>query len=291
MDDVTKGHAARVRAVDPLLADQDELPVGDGQLIEAPDAAGVTRVERLDPGAMQSLWGPLVVSHLKARVAGADPEVALGGLLDRWTGLADEAMDVWWPSRDTAPVRALAVRGFAPTTVLAVGRPRPVDAPAVTIRRADDLDVLAPMYEALVAYDAQFGWVTTRARTTELLRAHLADAVLPREWCWLAEVAGRPAGFAVVSPPDAAGWIASVVDDAPVAYFGAMYVDPSARGRGVGAALVRVAHERAAAEGVSAMLLHHALPNPHSTPFWAGQGYRPLLTQWARHPQGRPRAR
>ncbi|QYC38764.1 hypothetical protein Nocox_05685 [Nonomuraea coxensis DSM 45129] len=31
------------------------------------------------------------------------------------------------------------------------------------------------------------------------------------------------------------------------------------------------------------MLLHHALPNPLSTPFWSRRGYRPLYTQWVRH--------
>ncbi|MGI5283880.1 hypothetical protein ACQEVF_11160 [Nonomuraea polychroma] len=47
--------------------------------------------------------------------------------------------------------------------------------------------------------------------------------------------------------------------------------------------LTEVAHGHAAALGVTTMTLHHALPNPLSTPFWLRRGYRPLFTQWVRH--------
>ncbi|SEH04035.1 Predicted N-acetyltransferase YhbS [Nonomuraea solani] len=291
MNDPIKGHAARVRAADPLVAGQDVLP-GSGveTLIQAPGAVGTAAVDRIDPDAMRASWSPLVVHRLQARVAGPDPEAALGGLLDRWlAGVRNDepgqALSVSWPSRDVAPVRALAVRGFAPIAVAAVRRLRPQRmAAAPTVRRAtgDDVEAVTRMYRRLVDYDARFGWVTRRASTGERIRESVAAEVLPLEWCWLAEVGGRPAGCVIVQPPARSGWIARSVNDAPVAYLGVMYVAPSLRGQGVGAALTEVAHNEAAAQGVSSMVLHHALPNPLSTPFWARRGYRPLITQWVR---------
>jgi GNAT superfamily N-acetyltransferase len=291
MDDLIKDHAARVRAADPLVGGQAELsPVGD--LLEAPGAVGRTTVDRLDPGTLQACWSPLIVHRLRARVAGPDPSRAFGALLDRWSACrrSDEpgqALSVSWPSRDTAAVRALAVRGFAPITAVAVRRvgPRRPAASSIAIRPAvpDDLEVLTGMRERLVTFDAQFGWLAVRENTAGLLRESLAQEELPYDWCWLAELDGRPAGCAIVQPPGRSGWISQVVNAAPVAYMGSMYVEPWARGLGVGAALAEMAHGRAAAEGASVMLLHHALPNPLSTPFWARCGYRPLITQWVRH--------
>ena len=43
------------------------------------------------------------------------------------------------------------------------------------------------------------------------------------------------------------------------------------------------AHAHLDASGVATTVLHHAVPNPLSAPFWARQGYRPVLTQWVRH--------
>lgn len=293
MNDLIRDHAARVRSADPLVAGQDELPA-KGDLLQVPNAVGRVLVDRLDPGGLQAAWSPLIVHRLEARVASAAPTAAFGALLDRWLARcrSDEpgqALSVSWPSRDTAPVRALALRGFAPITVVAVRRVRPGTATAssgdLSIRPAvaDDLEAMTTMYQRLVAYDSQFGWVTVRAFTGELLRQSLAEEALPLEWCWLAEQNGRPLGCVIVQPPARSRWIDRVVNDAPVAYLGAMYVEPWARGMGVGAALTEVAHCRAAAEGVSTMLLHHALPNPLSTPFWARRGYRPMITQWVRH--------
>jgi GNAT superfamily N-acetyltransferase len=294
MDDPTKGHAARVYAADPLLAGQDELIAKRGEeLLEVPDAIGLAAVDRLHPDTLPACWSPLVVHRLRARAAGPDPEAALGALLDRWLAMPrgtepGQALSVLWPSRDTTPVRALAVRGFAPITSLAVRGVRPgtgVSALAVRPAGPDDVEVMTGMYERLVAYDAQWGWVTVRASTRERLRESVEGEVLPLNWCWLAEVDGRAAGCVIVEPPGRSGWISHAVNDAPAAYLGVMYVEAWARGHGVGAALTDVAHEEAAARGVSVMLLHHALPNPLSTPFWARRGYRPLMTQWVRHLQ------
>ncbi|MEO3790387.1 GNAT family N-acetyltransferase [Nonomuraea sp. B10E15] len=316
MDNVIRGHAARVRAADPLVAGHDELPGAGGVRLETRDAAGLASVDRINPDDLRASWSPLVVHRLQARVGGPDPEAALGGLLDRWmAGLPDpgpgQALAVSWPSRDTAPVRALAVRGFAPISVAAVRRlgersantpaasppgersantlavrlpgERGVGAPAVRRATADDAEAIVRMYERLVAYDAQFGWVALRGSTTARIKELVAAEVLPLEWCWVAATGGRPLGCVIVQPPGRSRWIGKDVRDSPVAYLGVMYVEPAWRSHGVGAALVDVAHRHASARGVASMMLHHALPNPLSTPFWARRGYRPLTTQWVLH--------
>ncbi|MEU6713177.1 GNAT family N-acetyltransferase [Nonomuraea sp. NPDC046802] len=290
MDEVIKGHAARVRAVDPLVGGHDDLRERGEEPLRARDAVGVASLDRIDPGSLRASWSPLTVHRLEARVAGPDPEAALGGLVDRWTGTLrsgdpEQALVVPWPSRDTAPVRALAVRGFAPIAVSAVRRLRKRSVRASAVRRATlaDLEAVAWLYERLVAFDAQFGWVTVRASTSARIRELLVGEALPLEWCWVAEVEGEVAGVVIVSPPERSRWIARSVNAWPVAYLGVLYVEPSVRGQGVGTALTEIAQSHAAARGVHSMVLHHALPNPFSAPFWAQRGYRPLITQWVRH--------
>ncbi|MEO3876117.1 GNAT family N-acetyltransferase [Nonomuraea sp. B12E4] len=293
MDEVIRGHASRVRAADPLVAGQDELPESGEERVAARDAVGLVSVDRIDPATIRASWSPLVVHRLQARVAGPDPEAALGRLVDRW--LKDlrvdgpgQALSVSWPSRDTVPVRALAQRGFAPIAAAAVRPLRwegPVTFPWIRPATRADLESLARMYVRLVAYDAQFGWVAVRPSTPTRIMESVAMEVLPLEWCWVAEVAGEVAGCVIVQPPARSTWMGRSVRMAPVAYLSVMYVEPSVRGRGVGVALTEVAQAYAASQGVASMTLHHALPNPLSTPFWARRGYRPLITQWVRHLQ------
>ncbi len=295
---VIEAHAARIRAVDPLAGGQEWLPVPgpNESAIQLPDAVALTSVDRLDPASMNATWSPLVVHRLWGRVAGDDPEAALGALLDRWlAGLAgergpDKALAVQWPSRDTAAVRALTLRGFAPMVATAarpsgaVASGPPAAASRVRMRAAThaDLGDVARLYEALVAYDAQFGWVTMRPSTRSGIAESL-ESLLYETWCWLAEVDGMPAGIVMVEPPPRARWVATAVTSSPVAYLSAMYADPAVRGQGIGAAMVAVAHAHLEAAGVVTTVLHHAVPNPLSAPFWARQGYRPVLTQWVRH--------
>jgi hypothetical protein len=37
---------------------------------------------------------------------------------------------------------------------------------------------------------------------------------------------------------------------------------------------------------VAVTLLHYAVPNPLSVPFWSARGYRPLWTVWEARPAG-----
>ncbi|NRQ36911.1 GNAT family N-acetyltransferase [Nonomuraea sp. NN258] len=155
------------------------------------------------------------------------------------------------------------------------------------MRRAtlDDLEAVAVLTERLVAFDAQFGWVTVRPSTPAAIRLDLAHQVLVEggHWCWVAELDGAVTGMVTVMSPARCEWIAQQVHASPVAYVGTVFVPARARGRGVASALIARVHAHAAAAGVRTMTLHHALPNPLSTVFWARQGYRPIYTQWTRH--------
>lgn len=294
---VVEEHGARVRAADPLVAGQDWLaePGKGERLVEAHQAVGVATVSSKDPDMLDATWGPLVVHSLRARVCGEDPEASLGGLLDKWEASVkgrkpEQALAVNWPSRDTAAVGALIRRAYNPTVVIAArkkGAPSPAhDAGAAHIRRATmaDLDDMNGLYQHLIAYDAQFAWLTPRPSTPRRTREHLAELLGHDDsWCWVAEQDGAVAGLLTVESPAHAGWIAPLVRAEPVAYLGVMYADPSIRGRGVGAALAARAHAHLDAAGVEVTLLHYAAPNPLSVPFWSRQGYRPVLTQWGRH--------
>lgn len=285
MSDVTSRHRERVQAADPLVAVPD---LGD-DLIETADAVGAPSVTTPDPHAVH--WGPPTSYTLRARVAGDDPAAALGRLLDRWISSLDtepgSGLVVSWPSRDTAPVAALAERGFAPRAVLAV-RVSPASAggrPSPGVRRAmaGDLDDMCRMYEELIGYEAQFGWVPVLPSTPAAARAELEEKLARDDgWCWLAEQDGAVVGMLTVHHPDHTGWIAPAVAASPVAYVGSLHVRPGSRGRGVGATLADHAHAEVAVAGVETVLVHYAAPNPLSAPFWSRQGYRPLVTSWGR---------
>jgi len=234
--------------------------------------------------------------RLDALVAGDDPAAALGALLDAVaagfgpSGDEDSAAEVLWPSRDTTPVLALARRGFGTATVIAVRRTGGADAPAppgVRIRPVEptDVDAATRMHLGIVRFDAQFGAVGERPSTEGLMRAELERrAAAPEPTAWIAERDGRPVGLCEVDPPDQAGWIAPLCAAGPVGYLSSMFIDPAVRGGGLGAALHARADAALHAAGAVRTLLHHSPPNPLSTPFWYGRGYRPLWTSWRRRP-------
>ncbi|TDE26885.1 GNAT family N-acetyltransferase [Nonomuraea mesophila] len=306
MNDVIDRHRARVRAADPLAA----VAELSDDLIEIGNAVGAPSTATAVPGARSVHWGPPAIHTLRAAVAGDDPAGALGHLLDRWISALDaepgSGLVVNWPSRDTAPVAALARRGFAPRSVLAV-RVSSVgpavrvssDGPAVRVSSvgpaasrpalsvrpavADDLDTMCRLYLDLIAYEAQFGWISVLPSTPAAARAELEEKLARGDgWCWLAEQDGEVAGMLSVHHPDHAGWVAPAVEASPVAYVGSLYARPGGRGRGIGAALAGHAHATVAAAGVETVLVHYAAQNPLSVPFWSRQGYRPLVTTWGR---------
>ncbi|WP_434452722.1 GNAT family N-acetyltransferase [Lentzea sp. E54] len=247
-----------------------------------------------DPDSLLPTWGPLRTHSLVWR-----PGCDLPALLDAWearlTGLddPDTAAIVTLPSHETAGALPLIRRGFAPLTVIAerLAGHSPAPRPSgVSVRAAThaDLDIAVELNLHTIRYDAAFGMVTERPNTAEHLRSALAG-VLGRdhEAMWLAVHGDTPIGMIYVDMPQDAGWLERFTSARPFAYLGHLGVRPDARGTGAGGALVAHAHAVLDGAGVASTLLHHALPNPRSTPFWYSQGYRPRWTMWVRRPAAR----
>ncbi len=244
-----------------------------------------------DPDSLGATWGPLRVHRLTWQ-----PGCDLVALLDEWeTRLTgpddpDSAALVTLPSHETAGALPLIHHGFAPLTVIAerlAGTSVPERPTAVDVRPATraDLDVAVELNMHTVRYDSAFGMVTERPNTAEHLRAVLAE-VLERdhEAMWLAVHGDTPVGMVYVDMPQDARWVERFASARPFAYLGHLGVRPDARGTGAGSALTAHVHGFLDNAGVAATLLHHALPNPRSTPFWYSHGYRPRWTMWARRP-------
>jgi GNAT superfamily N-acetyltransferase len=297
-DRVAAAHAARWREIDPLLPDPGPLAApGEGEMAlpAGPDAAGVVRVMHVDEASLDACWTALEVHRLAARVAGPDPEGAMDALLAAWRAALpagtgpDSAAVVSWPSRDTAVSAAFVRHGLAPLIVIAArpaGRPLPVQ-PPVTVRPAEpaDLDAVVALRLATIRYDAQFGVVSERPGTEERLR-ELSAKVFARDepWVWLATRDGEPVGMITVDQPPHADWMGATTAATPIAYVDCLGVFPGSRGAGVGTALLAHAHRALDEAGVPLTLLHHALPNPLSTPTYGRHGYRPLWTVWETRP-------
>jgi GNAT superfamily N-acetyltransferase len=292
--DVERQHAARLALLDPLLPADPPL---SGSLIATLGALGAPTFQEVDPESLDATWAALRRHSLSVRLAGAD----LGPLLDRWEthlsrsvvpGDLDCTAHITWPSRDTAAVPALIHHGFAPLIVTAVRRagvpsPSGLSASGLTIRVATKADLVAcvALNLEVIRYDAQFGVITERPSTEAGLRQNTIEMLERDRPCvWLAEVTGRPAGIVTVDLPPHSDWIAGRVATGPVAYLGLGGVRADLRGGGIGNALVQHVHRELDEAGIAATLLHYALPNPRSAPFWSMQGYRPLWTSWYRRP-------
>lgn len=291
--DVERQHAARLALLDPLLPADPPL---SGDLIVTVGALGAPTFREIDPESLDATWGPLRRHSLAVRLAGAD----LGPLLDRWEehlakvatpGDDDCAAQITWPSRDTAAVPALIRHGFAPLAALAARRAgvfgTAAPTPGVTIRHATkaDLGACVALNLEVVRYDSQFGVLTERPSTEDGLRRNMTEMLDHDHPCvWLAEVDGRPVGIVTVDLPPHSDWIAGRASLAPTAYVGLGGVRTDLRGTGVGSALIAQVHRELDEAGVAVTLLHYAVPNPRSVPFWSAQGYRPLWTGWHRRP-------
>ncbi|MFC0439400.1 GNAT family N-acetyltransferase [Kutzneria buriramensis] len=291
--DVERLHAARLALLDPLLPADPPLT---GDVIDTVGALGASTFREIDPESIDASWGPLRRHTLAVRLAGAD----LAPLLDRWEehlakvvtpGDVDCAAQISWPSRDTAAVRTLIEHGFGPLAVLAVRRAGVFgEAPKarnVSVRHATKADLVAcvALSMEVIRYDTQFGLLTERPSTEAEVRRTTAELLDRDQPCvWLAEVDGRAAGIVTVDLPPHSEWIAGRTSAGPAAYLGLGGVRADLRGGGVGSALVAQVHRELDDAGIEATLLHYAVPNPRSVPFWSIQGYRPLWTGWSRRP-------
>ena len=261
--------------MDPLLPD----------IAPQDDPYAFTEVSEDD---LNATWGALR-THSLHWYPGAD----LDDLLRRWPlsgeGDPDTAAVVTVPSRAVEAADVLARHGFAPLLVTAARLPgRGYDGGStVKIRPLTpaDLDVATEVQLETTRFDSGFGMVTARPSSGDRLREHITSLLDRPEPCaWLAESEGEVVGFLYYDLPGYSDWIAARTSVRPVAYLGLLGVRGDARGGGIGSALADHAHELLDDAGVGVTLLHHALPNPLSTPFWYSHGYRPLWTTWQRRP-------
>lgn len=316
MTDITAAHNDRVRTLDPLLAAAPALDRSAAGYLECVDpagegvgaAAGVAALVEVDASSPFAVWGTLRRHTLDVRIAGSEPGVAFGRLLDGWLariasaaapGDAETSARIGVPSRDTAIINALLERGFAPSGVQAVRlRPRggaAVPAPAlpaeldgasVRLARLDDAPALGLLDDALLRLEDQYGGVVARTGAERMFaEAYVERLGLAPDTTWVLERDGRITGFVHVMPHDG-----SPEPEAPaLALEGGqdlvvMYLDPSERGAGLGAAFATLAHSILDAAGTPYVMLSYAAANPRSGPFWARMGYRPLVTVWQRRP-------
>lgn len=306
--DVEREHAAHLARVDPLLPVPAPLEFDDtapALVARVDGGAGLARATftEHDPRGEQALWNGIRQHRLEVRLAGTDREAALDAVLAQWLsrlvpastpGDWESVAQVTVPARDPVYGNALVRHGFAPLVATQVRRrgaaglqhERP--SLGVDIRTADasDLDALAGLAVALHEVDTHYGVVMSRPGQREVLAAGLREQLRAAPgFTWIAERAGRPVGFAQVQPPEQAAWMSeATAAGAAAAYFASLYVGDDLRGTGLGASLAAVAHEHLDAERVPVTTLHHVLPNPQSTPFWARTGYRPLWVTWQRRP-------
>ena len=285
---IVERHRRRLAALDPLVA-VPELP-DVGARIVASAALAVATERYTDPVSGAGMWQHECVHRLDVRFADEPDPTDLGDLLDEWLAgehHAADVLEVTLPSRDVSALPALVRRHFSPSGVLALRRSGPVSVPPTGVRAAGphDLDAMARLSGQLHTYEEQFGAVPHRPEAGPVHRAALTAQLGDHPgWAWVAEDADGVVGMCVVEPPAAAGWVAGATTAAPAAYLSELMVDGEFRGSGVGRALAAAAHRALDAAGVGATLLHHGPVNPLSVPFWARQGYRPLLTTWQRFP-------
>ena len=309
MDDINEAAARRWPDLDPMLPAPGDLPAGcSAPLMTAggdgrPAGVAVCRHEYVPADVLEQAWGPATRLVLTPRLRDPDAYPALDDLLGQWhdhlAGLPeadneDAAALIVWPSRDISGVNALLKHGMQAITVIAVrsaGRAMGVaDAgtPAdVVIREAgpDDLDAVTELEMGVIRFDAHFGAAIPRPATEALVREATRQALARRQaWVWVAERSERLVGLVHVLPPDESAWIAGMTGPGSTAYLQSMFVGPDERGGGLGAALVKRAHNELDARGISITLLHYAQMNPLSGPFWSRMGYRPLWTGFQSRP-------
>ncbi|GAA2980843.1 GNAT family N-acetyltransferase [Actinokineospora diospyrosa] len=299
---LVRAQSARFAALDPLLPAAVDPPPGEvitAALADGERVAGVITKTSADPGTPQTLWSAAQVWELHPLV-GAAGGPGVDALLRRWPSIVarvspgrDSACVVTWPSRDVEATAALLAHGFVPLAVLAVrtGGARPGGEPAgAVVRRATaaDLDALVVSAMAEVAYSSLVGGAVLRPGAAnikrETLRRHLAQG----DPVWIAEVDGVPVGHVegwhTSSTPGS--WAETRVKHGRWGYVNCLSVLPSARGTGVGRALMDVAHAALLGPGTVGSFLYYNPPNPVSPVFWARQGYRPLWTVWETRPAG-----
>jgi GNAT superfamily N-acetyltransferase len=293
--------AARFSALDSLLPAPGPRPPDQGERLDVATADGSTvsavlHRHRFPPGCIELLWSAAEVWQLFP-FPGPSGTEGMDVLLRAWRARLDgvrpgpdSACTVTWPSRDAAATRALLDHGFVPGTVLATRTTSPgASAPlaGTSIRRAGAADLDAVLGLSVQAFDHTTPAVARmRPDPAELIAPALRDKLAAHGPVWLAERAGAAVGVAdcalVESAPGSAA--ADLLPPGRWGYVNHVVTYPSARGTGVGRALMSVVHEELARAGTTGTYLYYNPPNPLASVFWHRQCYRPLWTLWELRP-------
>lgn len=267
------------------------------EIIDVPGGLAHADVVRADQESMTAHWSALEQHVLRARVDGPQ---AMAAILNAWqpaatttvadVGTGDAHAVLTWPTRDVEMVRVFRRAGLAPHVITAVrpaGRSTPQPNPAsyvgTRIRALgdDDVDQATRLWLELTRWDNQFLMLPERPGAAARYAADLIAK--ERAWRWVAEEDdGTLIGMLLLGSPEESAWMQPMVAPVPVAYLGAMYVAPSHRGTGVGAAMVERSLAAADAGSIPVTVLHYSALNPLSVPFWHRMGFRPLWTTWIR---------
>ncbi|MEU4228054.1 GNAT family N-acetyltransferase [Nonomuraea sp. NPDC026600] len=272
---------------------------GGYDLLESPsNAYMLTQTHHLKPDDLATLWRELDSTTALPLVAGPDAYQSLDELLHWWREACQDSkrlsapqahVYLMWPSRETWGIPVLYQHGFIPQTSLAIrdqnkGSSAQVTTgrdPIVRIATLGDIDIIVSLWLEVVAYDAALGVGSNHPRAPTLLRgAVLALFQRCETWIWLAEVDGNAVGLCIVDLPAFCAGVAPYVRKAQPVYISTLGTQMAHRGTGVGTALIRHVHSALNNAGHRTILLHHALLNPLSAPFWARLDYRPLWTIW-----------
>ena len=135
---------------------------------------------------------------------------------------------------------------------------------AVAVRRAGspDLDAAARLFTGYLRF---YGKATPEAQAREFIGERLArqDSVI-----YLAECEGEALGFTQLYPAFAS------LSLAPSWILNDLYVEPAARGRGVGEALMQAARALAVGNGAAELMLQTALDNASAQRLYEKLGWR-----------------
>ena len=307
--DLTRDHAAAAaallaarqraqRAVQPALARRFEDPVATRAELEAllarEGASGVIALREGRPvgfvlGAPRpgELWGP----NVWVEAAGHAVEEAelvrdlYAAAAGRWVAEGRTAHYAVVPATDPALVDAWFRLGFGHQHVHALRAVAEHDEcgtpPGVTVRPAtrEDipalarLDVELPRHQALAPTFSGAPTPTVEEARREWEDDFGADRFATFVGLLDGVVVGSAIGCALEVSSAHSGM--AHVDDA--GFLGFAAVDPAARGRGVGGALLDAVHRWAREAGYATLVTDWRMTNLLSSRMWAGRGFRPSL--------------
>ena len=291
--------------LDPLLPEA-SAPAGERIHARVRDGRQVSAVlyrSKLPAGAVERLFSPARTWEVTPLLDAGDvaglrallPTVRVRLLAER-PG-PDSACVLAWPSLDAPVAGVLPRHGFLPRTAIGV-RPggqieTPDGPPGLLVRPAKeaDLEELLALEVAELRYAALVGTARPLDNAARLLEPGLRR-LLAEGQVWLAEADGLAVGMASTRCvlPEAGGPLANRLPGGRWGYVSTLSVAADSRGRGVGRALMAVAHRALAESGVRGTFLVYNPCNPLSSVFWHRQGYRPLWTIWDVTPAGEMRA-